>query len=84
MEDVKDKIKALIVDIMAQSDLPEKTITDTSLIVKDLGFTSLDVAELIANLEMELGIDPFSNGVSLLDVRSFGDICEVYSKSLGR
>lgn len=55
-------------------------IEDTTAIVRDLGFASLDVAELIAVLEMELDVDPFSDGVSLMDVRTYGDFCAVYEK----
>lgn len=56
-------------------------IDDSSEIVKDLGFTSLDVAELVAVLEMELDVDPFSDGVSLMEVRTYGDFCAVYEKA---
>ena len=56
-------------------------ITDGSQIVRDLGFTSLDVAELVAVLEMELEVDPFSNGVSLMDVRTYGEFCAVYENA---
>lgn len=79
---VKDTIKDAIEEIMANN-RRTGVITDTSEIVKDLGFTSLDVAELIAVLEMELDVDPFSNGVSLMDVRTYGDFCAVYEKARG-
>lgn len=56
-------------------------IEESSQLVKDLAFTSLDVAELVAVLEMELDVDPFSDGVSLMDVRTYGDFCAVYEKA---
>jgi acyl carrier protein len=77
---VQATIKDAIEEIMAQN-ARTGVINDTSEIVKDLGFTSLDVAELIAVLEMELEVDPFSNGVSLMDVRTYGDFCAVYEKA---
>lgn len=79
---VKETIKDAIEEIMANN-RRTGVINDTSEIVKDLGFTSLDVAELIAVLEMELDVDPFSNGVSLMDVRTYGDFCAVYEKARG-
>jgi acyl carrier protein len=77
---VKETIRDAIQEIMANN-ARTGAITDTSEIVRDLGFTSLDVAELIAVLEMELDVDPFSNGVSLMDVRTYGDFCAVYEKA---
>lgn len=56
-------------------------IEESSQLVKDLAFTSLDVAELVAVLEMELDVDPFSDGVSLMDVRTYSDFCAVYEKA---
>ncbi len=80
--DIKRKIKTVIQEIVDENGLQQRNILDDSFIVRDLGFTSLDVAELIAVLEMELDADPFSNGVSLMDVRTYGELCAVYENSL--
>lgn len=80
MTRVRDIIKTAIAEIMANNGR-NGMIEDTSKIVQDLGFTSLDVAELVAVLEMELEVDPFSNGVSLMDVRTYGDFCTVYENA---
>lgn len=77
---VRETIRAAIEEIMANNNRTG-VIEDTSAIVGDLGFVSLDVAELIAVLEMELDVDPFTDGVSLMDVRTFGDFCTVYEKA---
>lgn len=53
--------------------------TETSRLVEDLGLSSLDMAELVANLELELEKDPFSNGVSITTVKAVGDLYRVYS-----
>lgn len=47
-------------------------------VVKELGFSSLDVAQLIAVLEMDLGVDPFAQGVSIMDVVTVEDLIRVY------
>ena len=77
---VREIIKGAIQEIM-DNNSRKGAIEDSSQIVKDLGFTSLDVAELVAVLEMELEVDPFSNGVSLMEVRTCGDFCSVYEKA---
>lgn len=33
-------------------------------------------------LEMELGVDPFAEGVSIMDVRTIGQLHEVYAASV--
>jgi acyl carrier protein len=78
--EVKAIIKGAIKEIM-ESNSRNDPIEDSSELVNDLGFTSLDVAELVAVLEMELDRDPFSKGVSLLSVRTVADFCEVYDKA---
>lgn len=77
---VRETIREAIQDIL-QSNSRNGVIEDSSEIVKDLGFKSLDVAELVAVLEMELDVDPFSDGVSLMEVRTYGDFCKVYEKA---
>jgi acyl carrier protein len=77
---VRTIIKESIEEIM-ENNARKRAIEDSSEIVKDLGFRSLDVAELVAVLEMELDVDPFSDGVSLMDVRTYGDFCAVYEKA---
>ena len=77
---VREIIKEAIQEIM-EHNARTSAIDDSSEIVKDLGFTSLDVAELVAVLEMELDVDPFSDGVSLMEVRTYGDFCAVYEKA---
>jgi acyl carrier protein len=77
---VRETIKDAIEEIQRNSGRI-RPIADSSEVVKDLGFTSLDVAELVAVLEMELDVDPFSRGASLLDVRTYGDFCRVYEEA---
>lgn len=77
---VREIIREAIQEIM-QNNSRNEVIEDSSEIVKDLGFKSLDVAELVAVLEMELDVDPFSDGVSLMEVRTYGDFCTVYEKA---
>lgn len=49
-------------------------------ITEELGFGSLDMAELVATLEMKLGFDPFADGASIASVRTVADIVALYTK----
>jgi len=77
---VREIIKAAIEEIMANNGRTG-VVEDSSEIIRDLGFTSLDVAELVAVLEMDLEVDPFSDGVLLMEVLNYGDFCAVYEKA---
>jgi acyl carrier protein len=43
-----------------------------------LGLTSLDLAQLVAELEAALGVDPFAKLVSITAVRSVDDLVAAY------
>jgi len=47
-----------------------------------LGLSSLDLAFLVADLEAELGIDPFAKLVSITTVRSVEDLERAYQGAL--
>src|SRR5262245_48436508 len=47
-----------------------------------LGLTSLDLAFLVAELEAELGVDPFAKLVSITSVRSVTDLVRAYQQAL--
>lgn len=81
--DVKKSIISVIKDIAEQQGIELPPVKDKHEIVDDLGFTSLQVAALVANLEEELGIDPFEDeDASITDIRTIKDICEVYVECL--
>jgi len=82
LSEVKSKIFSVIAEIQERNAYPKKAIVDDAIIVKHLGFNSLGVAELVAVLEMELGVDPFSEGASIMDVHTVGELIAVYEHSL--
>ena len=47
-----------------------------------LGLTSLDLALIVAELEVEVGADPFAKLVSITSVRSVDDLVGAYRKAL--
>lgn len=79
MEQVKAVIKKAIEDIQIQNSFERIYPDDDLEVVKDLGFESLDIAQLIGTLDMELGIEPFSQGASVENVLTVGDVCQLYA-----
>jgi acyl carrier protein len=82
MNEIKEKINNVIKTIQLQNDFKQKELLEDAEIMRDLGFASLDVAQLIAMLEIELGVEPFSAGVSITDIRTVGELHATYQKSL--
>ncbi|MEN8141405.1 MAG: acyl carrier protein [Thermodesulfobacteriota bacterium] len=78
MSKVEETINKVIGDIQEQQGLRKVELENSLEIVADLGFKSLDIAQLIASLEVELGTDPFSTGVPLADVVNMGDLYNLY------
>jgi hypothetical protein len=52
------------------------------LLSATLGLSSLDLAFVVAELEAELGVDPFAKLVSITSVRSVGDLVRAYQQAL--
>jgi acyl carrier protein len=45
---------------------------------EDLGLASLDLAQLVAILEMELGVDPFATLGTVDSIRTVADLARLY------
>jgi acyl carrier protein len=55
-------------------------LSGTDKLSATLGLSSLDLAFLVAELEAELGVDPFAKLVSI--TRSVGDLVRAYQQAL--
>jgi acyl carrier protein len=73
---VRDQV-GLLLD---EKDLPNREIRSEDRLNADLGLTSLDLATLVAALEMKLKADPFQELVPITSVRSIGDLEAAYAK----
>lgn len=58
-----------------------KPLTDDLLILES-GFDLLCVAILVANLEDELGVDPFGSGDDVVMPVTLGDLVRVYENAM--
>lgn len=74
---VRDEIRALL----SESGEEIENVTDDDQLF-DLGLNSLLLARLIIQLEAELGVDPFSEDVTIADARSVGALVTIYEHAL--
>lgn len=56
-------------------------LSGTDKLSATLGLSSLDLALLVAELETELGVDPFAKLVSITSVRSVEDLVQAYQQA---
>lgn len=82
MEELVNKINNVIKDIQEQQGYRSIELSEDIEIVDTLGFRSLDIAQLIAVLELELGVDPFSMGKSLSEMTTLKDLYYLYYTAL--
>ncbi len=75
-ETVQDQV-GLLLD---EKDLPRRDIVPEDRLNADLGLTSLDLASLVAALEMKLKADPFQELVPITSIRTVGDLEAAYVK----
>lgn len=82
MSEAHNAVYRVLAEIQEQQGYRPVPLKDDYRVVKDLGFSSMDVAQLIAVLEMELEVDPFSMGVSIMEIHTIGQLCEAYENAL--
>lgn len=73
-----NKVDKAIAKILADRKLPDVELVDDSVIL-DLGFDSIDLAILIADLQDEFGFDPFENG--FINFKTVGELKGLFGES---
>ena len=74
---LRDTIAQAMEEIAVQQEKSLPPLTD-DLNLLDTGFDSLCFAILVARLEDELGVDPFSSALDLKFPKTFGDLVAFY------
>jgi acyl carrier protein len=82
MLDTNQVIYGAIQRVARERSLDWENIHDRCALVDDLGFKSLDLARIIAILELQLDVDPFAEQVSITAIRTVGDLCAAYAACL--
>tara|TARA_B100001093_G_scaffold369154_1_gene354106 strand:+ start:82 stop:306 length:225 start_codon:yes stop_codon:yes gene_type:complete len=69
---MEEKVIEIIKNILKENDieLSVEEINDSTLLIDDLGLDSFNLAQLTVEIESELGVDIFENGV----ISTIGDI----------
>ncbi len=75
---VHDRIRAILADRNGEI----SHLSGTEKLSATLGLSSLDLAFLVAELESELGVDPFAKLVSITSIRTVGDLVRAYQQAL--
>ena len=80
MTDRDQVICRVLVDVARGKSRQIDEVRPDHALVEDLGLRSLDLAQIVVKLEIELGVDPFARLVPVTSVRTVGDLCGAYAK----
>jgi len=78
--ELTNTIRRVLMAVAEQQSGSLPTDFDRSMILLDSGLDSLGFAILVAELESELGYDPFSLMESPVYPVTFGEFCDMYEK----
>jgi acyl carrier protein len=81
-----EQIEAVVHDrirrVLRQRPGRVRELAGTDKLNATLGLSSLDLAFLVAELEADLGVDPFAKLVSITSVRSVDDLVRAYRSAI--
>ena len=80
MQNLKQIIYSTIQNVIEDLELPVTEIHDRATLVDELGLKSLDLARVVAILELKLELDPFAELVAITSIRTVGDLCAAYEQ----
>jgi acyl carrier protein len=80
MEDVEQVVLDVVGGVAREKSAAIESLEADQTLVDDLGLRSLDLARIIAKLELKLGVDPFAEMVAVTSIRTVGDLCAAYSR----
>ncbi|MBU4272307.1 MAG: acyl carrier protein [Planctomycetes bacterium] len=80
MENLNETILAVVLDVVREKSPEIEAVRPDQMLVEDLGLRSLDLARIIAKLEMKLDVDPFAELVAVTSIRTPGDLSAAYAK----
>ncbi len=78
MEDVEQVVLDVVGGVAREKSASIESVQADQTLVDDLGLRSLDLARIIAKLELKLGVDPFAEMVAVTSIRTVGDLCAAY------
>ena len=81
-EGLRSVIHSRINSLLRERSGAARAVSGEDKLNATLGLSSLDLAFLVADLEAELGVDPFAKLVSITTVRSVDDLERAYQGAL--
>jgi len=78
---VRRRVEAVVNRVLTESGREPCVLKDEHVLTQTIGLTSLDLAQVVVNLEQELGVDPFRE--SAPHIATFGDLVSLYQDALG-
>ncbi len=78
VNEIESAIHEVIFHIIEQKGETVAKLDNASSLANDLGFESLDLAQLVSMLEMRVDIDPFSRDIAITSIRTVGDLRNAY------
>jgi acyl carrier protein len=82
MKEVEETVHRAVCRVARQRSPAVQRVDNGQRLTIELGLKSLDLAKLVAILELELGVDPFAKLVPITEVRTVGDLCNAYHLAL--
>jgi acyl carrier protein len=80
MTDLERTVHAVVRQVAEDRSIPLETVRNELKLVEDVGLKSLDLARVVAKLELKLGADPFAEMVAITSIRTVGDLCAAYAR----
>jgi hypothetical protein len=82
MDHIQRAVHEVVLRVARQVTPALSGVENGQRLTADLGLKSLDLARIVAVLELELGSDPFASLAAITDMRTVGDLCTAYRKAL--
>ena len=82
MEHLKQVIYDVVQNVALEKSIEIEHLEAHYKLVDGLGFSSLDLARIVAMLEIKLEVDPFASLVPITSVRTVGDLYAAYAKCI--
>jgi acyl carrier protein len=82
MQHIEQIVHAVLQQVGREKSLTVDELKNDAKLVDEIGFRSIDLARILAILELKLGIDPFASLVPITSVRTVADLCAAYAQCL--
>ena len=79
MTDLAMRIESLLRRNMTGGDVPNKPIGEHTNLVRDLGFDSVQLMQLLFDLEIEFGISLYDWEIDMDQLTGFSSLCNLVS-----